>query len=87
MQGMDTKIIGAPVWRKAAFVCALADDDRHLGHIIKADAWHAYDLTNADSNNGFTYLGAFQSVEEAILETERSIFQSHALVQAAGGIQ
>jgi hypothetical protein len=62
-------------WRNAKYIYALADSDRHLGHVIKTDKWHAYDATHSDEAvKGFKYLGRFvdlaaakQAVESAVV--------------------
>jgi len=48
-------------WRDSPSVCALADDQRHLGHILKAgDNWLAFDATHPDvSGTGFRFLGSW----------------------------
>jgi hypothetical protein len=47
-------------WRDSEFVCALADTDRHLGHLIRREQWYAYDATQLDdASTGFKCLGAF----------------------------
>jgi hypothetical protein len=64
-------------WRNAEFVCALGDTDRHLGHLIRTEKWHAYDATHpGEASKGFKYLGAFvdvtaakRAVESAVAET------------------
>lgn len=62
-------------WRNTRYICALADSDRHLGHVVKTDNWHAYDATHSDdAAKGFKYLGRFvdlaaakQAVESAVV--------------------
>ncbi len=55
-----------PSWHDSPFICALADSERHLGHVVKTDVWHAYDATHTDFKiNTFRYLGAFADLEEA----------------------
>ncbi len=54
-------------WRDSAEICALADGERHLGHIVKvAGRWHAFDATHFnEESNGFRNLGSFARVESA----------------------
>jgi hypothetical protein len=53
-------------WRNARHICALADEERHLGHVVMTDQWHAYDAVHPNETaTGFTYLGAFVSRSEA----------------------
>ena len=35
--------IGMPAWRDGEDLCALADGDRHLGHVINEGEWQAFD--------------------------------------------
>lgn len=64
-------------WRNSRYICALADSDRHLGHLIKTEQWHAYDATHlGEASKGFKYLGRFvdfaaakQAVEMAVAVT------------------
>ena len=79
------RYIGDPVWRDSEYICALADDDRHLGHAIQTGGWHAYDGTKLDSDGaGFKYLGQFKTAAEAKVAVERSAKQAELLVRAAG---
>jgi len=60
-----------PSWRDSAVISALADSERHLGHIVLTDKYHAYDATHADaSSTNFLYLGAFTDRESAKLAVE-----------------
>jgi hypothetical protein len=54
-------------WRNSAEICALADGERHLGHIVAiGNNWHAYDATHSnDEGNGFRPLGKFASITAA----------------------
>jgi len=62
-------------WRNSEFVCALADTDRHLGHVIKKKQWHAYDATHSDgASKGFKYLGAFVDLAAAKLGVELAVW-------------
>jgi hypothetical protein len=84
-------------WRNAEFVCALADADRHLGHLIKTEEWHAYDATHSnEASKGFEYLGAFadvaaakQAVESAVAGTCRTTVRKRLrpqlVARGAGG--
>ena len=67
---------GRREWRIAEHVCALVDvdDERHLGHILKTDRWHAYDATHFDpATSGIAYLGAFDALEKARLRVETAV--------------
>jgi hypothetical protein len=61
-----------PSWQDSEEICALADSERHLGHVVKTDLWHAYDATRANlAWTDFRYLGAF-----ADLETAKTVVES-----------
>jgi hypothetical protein len=63
-----------PSWRNSDFICALADSDRHLGHLVKVGEWHAYDATQPnDASIGFKYLGAFVDLAAARQAVESSV--------------
>ncbi len=65
-----------PVWRDADDVCALADSDRHLGHVVNDGTWHAFDAIHpTDAGGGFMHLGTFASADDAKAAVERSISQ------------
>lgn len=62
-----------PAWRTSNSICALATEERHLGHIVKiAGRWHAFDATHFNEElTGFRPLGTFESVyaaKEAVAE-------------------
>src|SRR3954454_11821316 len=61
-------------WSYSGSVCALADDERHLGHIVKVGAnWHAFDATHFnEQRNGFRSLGTFASLSAAKAAVEQS---------------
>jgi hypothetical protein len=64
-----------PEWRISKTVCALADEERHLGHAMRIGRrWHAFDATrpNHDSN-GFRLLGTFASIAAAKQAVEQSL--------------
>src|SRR5271165_3404748 len=65
-----------PTWRSSEDVCGLADDERHLGHVVRAGEWHAYDATKPDeTQNGFRHLGSFASIAEAKRTVESSVME------------
>jgi len=74
---MDTVLSQvSSLWRDSAAVCALADGERHLGHIVRIGAnWHAFDATHFnEEGNGFRSLGTFASIlaAKAAVEQARS---------------
>jgi hypothetical protein len=67
-----------PIWDDAADRSALADNERHLGHVIRyARKWGAYDATHrGDSGIGFRFLGFFESRQAAKFAVESHIARS-----------
>ena len=61
-------------WRTSAHICALSDDERHVGHIVKIGGrWHAYDAMHSnETGDGFLSLGTFVTVESAKDAVEQS---------------
>ena len=71
-------------WRDSDFVCALADTDRHLGHLIMTGEWNAYDATRPnESSTGFKYLGAFDDLAVAKRVVELAVAEAR-LTRAVG---
>jgi hypothetical protein len=61
-------------WRSSEHVCALSDDERHFGHVIKTQLWDAYDATHPnEASRGFKYLGAFDDLAAAMQAVESSV--------------
>lgn len=58
---------GTSAWRNSPEICALADGERHLGHIVQIGGrWHAFDATHFnESADGFRGLGSFASLSSA----------------------
>ena len=78
---------GIPVWRSSGRDYALADQERHLGHVIEVDRWQAFDATKMnDAQNGFRYLGGFDSVAEAQEAVERSVRKTASSVYPGAAI-
>lgn len=74
-------------WRNSEHICALADSERHFGHVIKIDQWHAYDATHADeAMGGVKYLGTFGDLAAAMQAVESSVARVYEpkTTQAAG---
>jgi hypothetical protein len=77
MLGSERAMTGMPVWCDAEDFCALADGDRHLGHIVYTGEWEAFDAIHPnDSGNGFRELGAFPSVFLAKMAVEQAVYRS-----------
>ncbi len=68
--------IGMAVWRDGKDICALSDDDRHLGHVVNDGKWHAFDAVHHNAEgNGFRHVGAFATVVDAKAAVERSVIE------------
>jgi hypothetical protein len=66
--------VGLPLWRDSPHICALADSERHFGHIVKEDQWIAYDATHSAScGEGMLRVGRFPTPEMAKEAVERSV--------------
>jgi len=54
-------------WRNSSTVCAYANEDRHLGHIVRIrEGWMAFDATHSTAEgNAFRPLGIFRTSEHA----------------------
>jgi hypothetical protein len=77
---MDDKLAGSRTWRRSEHICALADGERHFGHVIKTGQWDAYDATHLnEASGGFKYLGAFGDVAAAMQAVELSVERKHEL--------
>lgn len=85
---MDRTLTAERSWSNSKFVCALADSDRHLGHVIKDEKWHAYDATHLnEASQGFKYLGAFVAAAAGRRAVESSVegVSRKRVMGAAGG--
>ncbi len=66
LRDMDYISTAEGSWRDSELVCALADTDRHLGHLIRNDHWYAYDATQwDDASKGFKCLCTFVELTAA----------------------
>jgi hypothetical protein len=75
---MNQSGFGRREWQNSEHICAFVDvdDERHLGHAVKMDQWHAYDATHCDeASAGITYLGAFERLADAKMTIETSVSQ------------
>ena len=72
-------------WRNGLYICALSDGNRHLGHIVKLEVWHAYDSIHLnDQQNGFRYSGEFERLSDAKRAVEHSVESGVTRVMRAG---
>jgi hypothetical protein len=61
-------------WRDSETICAFCDRDRHLGHIIRANGWVAFDATRpSPRSGGFLRIGRYETAELARRAVERSV--------------
>ena len=69
-------------------VCAFADSERHLGHILKLESgWLACDATRlGESGIGFWIIGVFPDIESATRAVELACVRPRARAEAAGGV-
>jgi len=82
-----TKAFSMPVWRDSADVCALVDDERHFGHVVRTERWQAFDATKLNAEqDGIRYLGSFNGVMSAKEAVEKSVGRiAVPMVLRAGG--
>jgi len=73
--GTRTARFNAAIWRDSPSVCALADDQRHLGHIVRAgNIWLAFDATHfSGTSSGFCLLGSWTNIALAKCAVELAI--------------
>jgi hypothetical protein len=71
---LNTAFIGNLQWLDSAALCALADEERYFGHIVRANSeWIAFDATRPnDDSTGFRVLGLFPSRGDAKWAVERA---------------
>jgi len=79
---IDERIPGASpgerTWRISQYLCAFHDGERHLGHVVKTDKWHAYDATHLSlQEDGIRYLGDFSDLDSAKAAVEASVASPH----------
>lgn len=67
MDEMRTPQFRSATWRDSPAVCAFADEQRHLGHIVRAGKyWLAFDATHPNSSaTGFRLLGSSMNITVA----------------------
>jgi hypothetical protein len=74
-------------WRVSGDVCAFADSERHLGHVLKVESlWIAFDGTHlAESGMGFRIIGTFSDLASAKTAVEFATLFTTALTHGAAG--
>ena len=84
---LSSECPGVPEWRNSFSVCALADRERHFGHVVKMGSqWHAFDATRFnDEGNGFRSLGNFVSLQVAKKATEMACLYARDLTVRLAG--
>jgi hypothetical protein len=69
------------VWTDSETVCCLADEERHLGHIVRAGGnWLAFDATHLnDHGTSFRCLGCCTTITLAKFAVERVFGEVRAM--------
>lgn len=82
IDGFRTEQFHVATWCDSSSVCSLADDERHLGHIVRAgNHWFAFDATHInDSGAGFRLLGCYASITSARRAVEKVFENNRGLV-------
>jgi hypothetical protein len=72
----------AAAWRDSSSVCALADGQRHLGHIVRAgNCWLAFDATRSNSmGTGFRLIGSWMNIAVAKRALEQVLIRDCSAV-------
>ena len=67
-------------WHMGAYVCAFADSERHLGHILKVESvWVAFDGTRLrEDGEGFRLIGTFPDLDSAKIAVEFAVLRMNA---------
>ncbi|HEY3825211.1 MAG TPA: hypothetical protein VGL82_11675 [Bryobacteraceae bacterium] len=67
-------------WHMSEDVCAFADSERHLGHILKVEsAWLAFDGTHlGEDGEGFRVIGTFPDPDSAKIAVEFVLLRMNA---------
>jgi hypothetical protein len=63
------------IWYESASVCALADDERYLGHAVRTEqGWDAFDATHLNpEGTGFGELGSYDDLAGAKAAIEAAV--------------
>jgi hypothetical protein len=79
---LDFAEFPAATWRDSSSVCAFADGQRHLGHIVRAgDCWLAFDATRSNSaGTGFRLIGTWMDIAVAKRAVEEVLIRDSSLV-------
>ncbi len=77
------RILHAATWTDSETVCCLANGERHLGHIVKADdSWLAFDATHlSERGTGFRLLGCCTTITLAKYAVEQ-VFRKECAITA-----
>lgn len=68
--------VSMPAWRDGEDLCALADGDRHLGHVVNEGQWQAFDAIHpSHASYGFRHIGTFATLDAAKAAVEQAISQ------------
>lgn len=70
------QMVSPPTWKNSGDVCAYADGERHLGHVVRTGAgWTAFDATHISvCKTAYRALGFFRLLDTAkeVVEAETS---------------
>jgi len=82
----DSDKLQPAIWRDSTDICALADGERHLGHILLIGGrWYAFDATHHnEAMDGFRDLGSFASQGPAREAVELSCGAAPSRLRYAG---
>jgi hypothetical protein len=87
MRTTDISAFSPGFWRIGKKICAFADSERHLGHILKLESqWLACDGTRlGKSGTGFRIIGVFPDTESAKKAVEAASLLTSAPISRAAG--
>jgi hypothetical protein len=88
MHGANATADFLPCWRIGDDVCALADSERHLGHILRIESqWIAFDGTRlSECGVGFQVIGTFPDMKSAKIAVEFATICNREAKGAAAGL-
>lgn len=67
-------------WQSTPDVLTVCDSERHLGHALRFDSWHAFDATKLnETGDGWMYLGVFETIIDARAAIAGSLEQLESL--------
>jgi hypothetical protein len=87
MRNTNISAFSMGFWRTGKKICAFANSERHLGHILKLETqWLACDGTRlAESGSGFRIIGVFPDPDSAKRAVEAASFLALAATPGTAG--